>query len=212
MAAHDAAANLEVLLLGPLARPDHPLQAARIGGERLLHEHVDASLDGVVEVDLAECRVRREQRHVAGAGAEAIDGLPVGVEAQELPLGRDIDLVGMPLAERLVRSAELVLEQVGHGIQLGLPAGDRQGVSHRAAPAVAAADDRQPDRAILLGMHRRDGHACQRGTRGDLPAQLQELPTRGLPRPIMRGLRMSFHGCSLLGDSHLRVRRAAPRW
>ena len=96
MAAHQPGGDLEVLLFGPLAGAEHPLQPARVGREPLLHEHVDALVDGVVEMDAAEAVVRGQHGDVAGP--EAVDRLAIGVEADEAPLGRDVDRVAELLA------------------------------------------------------------------------------------------------------------------
>ena len=102
MAAHQAGGDLEVLLLRRLAGPENPLDAARIGREVLLHEHVDALLHGILEVRRAEGGVRGQHGHVARP--QAVDRLAVGVEAQEPPLRRHVDLVAEQLGQGLVRS------------------------------------------------------------------------------------------------------------
>ena len=56
MAAHQPGGDLEVLLLGRFAGAEDALDAARVGGEILLHEHVDALLHGIFQVRRAEGR------------------------------------------------------------------------------------------------------------------------------------------------------------
>ena len=163
MAAHQSGGDLEVLLLRRLAGPQNLPHAARIGGEALLHEDVHALLDRVVQVRRAEAGVRGQQGHVARP--QAVDGLAIGVEAEELPLLGHVDLLAELLAQRLVRGLQAILEQVGHGDQLDRPAGGRKGVAHRAAAAVAAADDGQPDGVVLAGVDVRNDRARQASTR-----------------------------------------------
>ena len=50
VAAHQPGGDLEVLLLGRLARLDHAPHGRRVGGERLLHEDVDALFHGIFQV------------------------------------------------------------------------------------------------------------------------------------------------------------------
>ena len=76
-----------------------------------------------------------------------------------------------------MRAVEPVLEEVGHGDQLDLPAGDREGVAHGAAAASAAADQGQPDRVVLAGVDVRDGHAGQGRGRGH-PARARNSSRR----------------------------------
>ena len=90
VAAHQAAGDLEVLLLGLLAGLEHAADAGGVDGERLLHEHVAALRHGVFHVDRPEGRGRGQQHDAAGA--DAVDGLLVGVEAEELAVGRHVDL------------------------------------------------------------------------------------------------------------------------
>ncbi len=99
MAAHEAGADLEVLLLRRLARPEDALDAAGIRREILLHEDVDALLHGVLKVRPAEGAVRRQDGDIAGP--QAVDRVPVGIETQEPPLGRRID----PIAQLLGQGA-----------------------------------------------------------------------------------------------------------
>ena len=84
----------------------------RVGGEGFLHEDVDALLDGVFELHGAEGRIAGEHGHVAGA--QAVNGLAVGVEADEAAVGRHVHAVLELLAEDLQGAVQPVLEQVRH--------------------------------------------------------------------------------------------------
>ena len=84
VAAHQPAGDLEVLLRGFLARPEHAADARGIDGERFFHEDVAALGHGILHVDGPEAR-RRGQQHQP-ARRHGVDGLLVGVQADELPL------------------------------------------------------------------------------------------------------------------------------
>src|SRR5262249_55167416 len=66
--AHEADADLQLALLRLLGQLEHLAGAGAVHRGGLLHEDVDALLDGVVEVDPAEGRRRGEDGEVDGAG------------------------------------------------------------------------------------------------------------------------------------------------
>ena len=74
----------QVLLLRLFVGGEHAADAGPVDGDRLLHEDVLAGFDGGFEVQRAEAG-RRGQDHQVDA---AVDRLLVGVEADELALGR----------------------------------------------------------------------------------------------------------------------------
>ena len=80
-------------------------------------EDIDAFLDGVRDVGRPEGRVGCLDHDVARA--QAVDGFAIGVETEKTPAQRDIDLLAELLAEGFVRSCLFVLEDVGHGHELG---------------------------------------------------------------------------------------------
>ena len=165
VSAHDARRDFQVLLLCRFAGLEDPLAATRIRREGFLHEHMDAFFHRVLDVHRTERRVRGAQRHVART--QAVDGMTVGIEAQEATFGRHVDARGVLFAQGFVRGAQPVFEQIGHGHQPGRAVGRLQGIAGRAATAAAAADQGQPDRGILGSVHVRKGHSGQDGSRGD---------------------------------------------
>ena len=176
MAAHQAHAHLEVLLRRLLGQREHLARGGAVDRDRLLHEDVQALLDGVGEVDPAEGRRRGEDRHVARL--QAVHRLLVGVEADELAVLGHVDLVGELLLQLRVAAVEAVLEDVGHGHQLDRAVLGRQGVGRRAGAAAAAADQGHLDRVVLGGVDGRNGDPRQGRGRGDLAGVLQKLATR----------------------------------
>ena len=84
VAPHEADTHLEVLLLGHLGRLQQSATGGAVDGERLLHEDVHALLTAY-----SKCSGRKAAwvvKHDDVARTEAVDRLPVGVEAEELPL------------------------------------------------------------------------------------------------------------------------------
>ena len=93
----------EVLLLGLLVGGQNAADARRVDGDRLLHEDVLAGLDRRLEVHRPEAGRRGEDDQVDAA----VDRLLVGVEADELPLLRHVDLA---VLEQLVAVALAALD------------------------------------------------------------------------------------------------------
>ena len=91
MPALQADADGQVLLLGFFGRGQNHPHAGAVDGDRLFHEDVLAGLDGRLEMDRAEAG-RRGQDHQVGTG---VDRLLIGVEADELPLLGNVDLLGL---------------------------------------------------------------------------------------------------------------------
>ena len=112
MAAHQAGRDLEILLFGGLAGAEDLLHAARIGGEVLLHEHVDALFDCVLKMGCAKAGVCGEHGDIARL--QAVDRMAVGVEAHELPFLGDVDLVAEQIGRALLPQRNLIGDQVGH--------------------------------------------------------------------------------------------------
>src|ERR1017187_5905588 len=65
MPSHQPGADLEVLLLRGFARPQDAFDAARVGGEVLFHEYIDALLHGILQVGRAEGGTGGQPRPVA---------------------------------------------------------------------------------------------------------------------------------------------------
>ena len=150
------AATFSFFFSGLFGRLEHPADARRVDRERLLHEDVDALADGVLEMRRAEGGLRGQEHDVAGP--EAVDRLAVGVEPDEAPLGRHVDLV-LERFEVLEARLDAVLEQVGHGVELDRAAGGREGVGQRARAPRAGADNGQLDRVVFGRVDPGHGHA-----------------------------------------------------
>ena len=151
--------DLQALLIGQLVRLDQLAVARRVGAAGLLHEDVLAGLDRRGVLQGPETGRRAHDDHVDAA----VDGLLVGVQADEDPLVRDVDL-GRPFPlEVIERLARAVLEGVGHGDQLHrLTENLRriQAVVGRAGAASAAADQGDLEQVAAGGMRAASDAAC----------------------------------------------------
>lgn len=167
--------DLDALLLGLFARGQKPVQAAWIGGEGLLHEHVDPLPDRVLDVDRSDVRPGCAQGDIARP--QAIDRLLIPLEPDELPLAGDID----PVLELVVQSLALVLHafgvQIGHRVELHRPAvGHGQGVPDGPGAAPAAAEQRQADGVVGGRMEGRSQTPEHSRPRGDGATTFEEFP------------------------------------
>ena len=95
VAGHQAAGDFEVLLRGFFTRLEHAMKARRVDGERLFHEDVAAFVHGVFDMDGTERGRGGQQDHVARI--ERVDGLSVGIHADELAFRGNVDLLGSPV-------------------------------------------------------------------------------------------------------------------
>ena len=152
--------------------------------------------------------MRSQHRHVARP--QAIDGVPIGVEAQEPALRRHVDPVAQGQLQRAGRLVELVQAQIGHRDKLDGPASAcaggplgagvvpedqsarRHGIGHRTAAPAAAADQSQLNGVVRCGVDVRDSHARQRRRGGKLAGGLDEFPTRR--KSLLAALHMRHAG------------------
>ena len=173
MAAHQADADLQTLLARQLAEREHLAGARPVDGGGLLHEGVEPALDRVAELDPAERGGGGQQDDPARP--DDVDRLLEAVEADELVVVGDVELVGVLVLDRLVAAVEPLLEDVGHRHQLQGAALRRQGVGSRARPSAAAADQADLDDVAARRMGHRDRHPRQRRDRHRLASRLQEI-------------------------------------
>ncbi len=108
-------------------------------------------------------------------GRRAINGLAVGVEADEATVGGNVHTVFVFLAEDLESAVETVLEQIGHHRELDRAFGRIEGVGHRAAAAATAADERQANGVILGSVDPGNAHARKGRSGGHGAAASEEF-------------------------------------
>lgn len=184
MTTHQTAAHLEILLFGDLAQTQNFARPPRIGSERFFHKDVDALLDRVGDMGGPEGRMRGLDHDVART--QAVDRLAIGVEPQKTPLRRHVHLRAEFLAQLLMGARLFVLENIGHGKQLGRPSLGGQGIGGRPAASPAATDQGDPNRVIGRRVHPRHGRTRKNRAGHQSPALRQKLPPRGLCLCILR--------------------------
>ena len=170
---HQADADLQVLLHGRFAELEHAAGGGAVHRDRLLHEDVQALLDGVAELHPAERGRRGEDGDVAGL--EAVDRLAVPSKPMNWRSCGTSIWTANCCRRRPWLSASFGREDVGHGDQLDGAVLDAERVFRGAGAAAAAADQRELDGVVLRRMDMRKGHAGQGGHPGDAAAIGQEL-------------------------------------
>ena len=147
MARHQSDANLQVLGCRFLGQLEQPLAHHSVGGERLFHEDVEPLLDGISEMHPPKRQRRGKDHHVPRL--EAVHGVLIRVEADELTLGGNVDLPceGTVIRKPLVRVLQAVLVSVGHGDELG--GGDLE-LQRNACPGHAVPRPPQPTSATWM--------------------------------------------------------------
>ena len=116
----EAGNNGQVLFLRELAGLEHGPDAGRVDGDRLFGENVFSGVDGGAQMAGPEVG-RLAQEHDIDA---ALEYLPVGAEADELPLFWNIDLGGcLAFLQLFEAQAQAVLEGVAHGHELAIGVG-----------------------------------------------------------------------------------------
>ena len=160
----------------PPRRLQHAPQAGGVGGERFLHEHVHAFLHGVFELQGTDVGKAGQHGHVVGT--QAVDGLLVGVEADELPF---------------LGHVHPVAETNGQGF-VPASAGPRpRRPWHRAGPGhgwnswrcrphrfrARRSRSGQANGVVLGSVDPRNGHVGQAGGRGSRRAPLLNWRRRG---------------------------------
>ena len=147
VAAHQPDADLQILLLGQLGQREQPARARAIDGRRLFHEDVESLFDGIREVDSTKCTRRRENHHVARV--EAVHGLLISVEANELALLGHIDLLRILLLDAFITAGQSLRKYIGHGHELNRAARCGQRIDGSTGPASATTHQGHLNRVIL---------------------------------------------------------------
>src|SRR5690606_34950462 len=132
-----------VLLLRFLGGSEDLPHARGIDCDRLLHEHVLALLDCLLEVNRTEAGRRGENRDVAER-----ERLLVGIESHETPILRHVDAVRKAPGELLVRAFETIFESVRHRDQLDRPTAHAERLCSSTRTTAAASDERDLDRVV----------------------------------------------------------------
>ncbi len=176
MPAHQADADLEVL--GPrfLGQLQHLTRARPVHRDRLLHEDVEALLDGVGEMHPAEGRRRGQDHHIARP--ETIHRFLVGVEVDELAVVGNVHLLAQRPLQVAVAVLQTIRENVGHGDELGRAVLALEGVLGGAGAAAAASDQSYLDSLAGACVDVWDGQAGQGRRHGELAGRSQHFAAR----------------------------------
>ena len=175
VAGHQSNSDFQVLGLGLLVELQHLAAGRTVHGEGLLHEHVQPLGDSVAELNPAESRGCGQDDDVPWL--QAIHGLLIAVEPNELAVLRDIHLVFLLLLEAFKAVVELLLEHVGHGDELGGAALAGKGVVGGAGSAPPAADEGYLDEIAPRGVDMGEGHPRQSRSCGDAAGGFNKVAT-----------------------------------
>ena len=155
VAAHQADADLEFLLVGFRRQIDDPPGARPIDCNRLLHEDMEAFLDRILKMRRPERGRGGEDRDVAGP--KGVNCLFVGFKADEHPLVRHIDPVRMLGPKVPPDDLGPPLHDVSKGHELQRRLNDCQGIGRRTTPSATTADQGNLNRIATgcVGIRRR---------------------------------------------------------
>ena len=196
---HQPDSDFQVLAPGLFAERDHAPRGGTVHGDRLLHEDVQAPVDGIAEMHPPECRRRSQDGYVARL--QAVHGLTVAVEADELAIHGHVHLGREPAAQVSVAVAQLLREDIGHGHQLDGSVLDSQRVLDGAGAAPAASHQRELNRIVLGRVHVRQSYSGQGRNPGDAAGFTEERAAR-------RGVLRFIHRRYLVDYSNSFHRRA----
>ena len=149
MAAHQTYTDFHVFSLGFFAKGKHAFTTRAIHANGLFHEDVHAFFDRVFELCPAEGRRSGKDNHVVWL--QNVDGLLVGIKANELGISRHRETIRVLVAKALKAGFQSVFRDIGHGHEAGALL-HTHGIAGCACAASATADERYIDRIISHGM------------------------------------------------------------
>ncbi len=129
--------HLQILALCFFGSRQHAPHTGSLHGDGLLEKDMFAQSHGFLEVRRAKGARRREDHHI-GCG----DRVPVGVEACELPVRRNIDLFGPLGLEALQSDRQLIGKKIGDRDELRAVARG-EGLIRGSRAAATATDERE---------------------------------------------------------------------
>ena len=165
VAGHQSHSYFEILRCRLLGEREHPAGGRTIRRQRLFHEDVEPLLNGVSKMDPAKRQRRGKDRNVAGF--QAVHRLLVSVEPDELAVLGHIHQLGVLPFQSVVTALEPVIEDVGHGHELGRTIFDRQRVIGGATAAATAANQGDLDGVVPRRVNAWNGHSRQGRSRGN---------------------------------------------
>ena len=181
------------------------------GCERLLHEHVHAFVDGIVEMNSSKAGMGCQHGHITRS--ETIDRHAVSIESDELPLGGDVDLVTEAIGQGFVRRLQAIFQNIGHGYQLDGAAQDLarpESIAHSPRSTAPATDQCQSDRVVFGSVHLGNGHTGENRGGRCRATDLQYVATAH-PSDLFRFRLTLLCHCQILLASKL-CAETGPRW
>ena len=112
VAAHEANADLEILLLGQVVEGEHAPGGGAVRAERLLHENIQPLVDGFFVMHPAEGAGRGEDDDVAPI--QVVHRLGVAVKTDVAAIGRHVHAVLVAVFQRFVAVVHLCGGDIGH--------------------------------------------------------------------------------------------------
>jgi len=151
MAAHEPGSNSYALPVRSFARLYNAAQPRHVAGKSLLHENMDAALDSVLDLRGTKPGVAGQHGHVPWS--KAVNGIPIGIEPNELSFSRHIDPVSVLGGQIGVGGCHPLRKQIRHRHQLYRAVRRIISIYNGAAAAPSAADQRKLNGVALSGVH-----------------------------------------------------------
>ncbi len=161
VARHQADTDFQIFRFGGFGQFQHLLGRGAISGERLLHENIQAFIDGVTEMHPAKRERCGEDCDVAGF--QEVHSFLVTVEADEFSVGGNVHFVLMFAGQAIITVAQLVFEHVCHRDEFDRSAGGGECIRSGSGAASSAANEGNLNGFIAGGMHMWQGHTGQSG-------------------------------------------------
>src|SRR5262249_55224247 len=156
----------------------HFFRARAVGDQGFFHENIQAFLNGVTEVHPAESKRGGEDRNAARL--EAVHGVFVAIETDELAVIRNVHLGAMLALEPIAGGYEPFFENVDKRTELDRRTADRQRIGSRAASTAAAADEGHLQGVVLGGVDKGNLDAGEGGNGCNRTSGFDEGTTGGL--------------------------------
>jgi hypothetical protein len=151
----------------------HPPGAGTVDRDRLFHEHIQPLGNRIGEVHPAKGRWGGQDDDVARL--QDVHRLLVTVEADELAILGHIDLLVEPRLELVVARLDALLEDVGHGDQLGRAVLAVHRVARSPGPPATRPDQGDLERVVFSGVRPGQHQPANRASDGRGTGALEQI-------------------------------------
>ena len=177
VAAHQADADLQVLLDRLFVQGQHLASTGPVDSRGLFHENVQAAIDRVLEMDPAKRDGSRQDDDVTFL--ERIHGRLVGVEPDEFAFFGNVDQFFEFPFQRIKASLQFFRENIGHGGQFDWAEFGRQSVFGSSSTTSAGSDQSDLDRIGFAGINvLRDHDSGERRCGGNSAGCFEKIAAR----------------------------------